>query len=101
MKLLVFEFPGQYGKVEKFILEAGYAKEDIPGLIDRTVGRGRVIVAELFFGGKVLAFLLADFSGRSCFLLFPERKRYRKFFLSFCVFITCRCLRILLNQEDK
>ena len=39
MKLLVSEFPGQYGKVENFILEAGYSKEDIPGLIDRTVGR--------------------------------------------------------------
>ena len=39
MKLLVSEFPGQYGKVANFILEAGYSKEDIPGLIDRTVGR--------------------------------------------------------------
>lgn len=39
MKLLVSEFPGQYGKVENFILEAGYSKEDIPNLIDRTVGR--------------------------------------------------------------
>ena len=39
MKLLVSEFPGQYGKVENFILEDGYSKEDIPGLIDRTVGR--------------------------------------------------------------
>ena len=39
IKLLVSEFPGQYGKVENFILEAGYSKEDIPGLIDRTVGR--------------------------------------------------------------
>lgn len=39
LKLLVSEFPGQYGKVENFILEAGYSKEDIPGLIDRTVGR--------------------------------------------------------------
>ncbi len=41
MKLLVTEFPGQYGKVENFILEAGYSKEDIPGLIDRTVGRNK------------------------------------------------------------
>lgn len=39
MELLVSEFPGQYGKVENFILEAGYSKEDIPSLIDRTVGR--------------------------------------------------------------
>ena len=39
LELLVSEFPGQYGKVENFILEAGYSKEDIPNLIDRTVGR--------------------------------------------------------------
>ena len=39
MELLVSEFPGQYGKVENFILEAGYSKEDISNLIDRTVGR--------------------------------------------------------------
>lgn len=39
MELLASEFPGQYGKVGEFILEAGYSKEDIPSLIDRTVGR--------------------------------------------------------------
>lgn len=39
MKLLVSAFPGNYGKVQELILEAGYSKEDIPSLIDRTVGR--------------------------------------------------------------
>lgn len=39
MELLVSVFPGNYAKVQEFILEAGYSKEDIPGLIDRTVGR--------------------------------------------------------------
>lgn len=39
MKLLVSAFPGNYGKVQELVLEAGYSKEDIPSLIDRTVGR--------------------------------------------------------------
>ena len=39
MELLVAEFPGTYAKVEDFLLKAGYSREDIPGLIDRTVGR--------------------------------------------------------------
>lgn len=39
MELLVSEFPGQYSKVEEFLLQSGYTREDIPNLIDRTVGR--------------------------------------------------------------
>lgn len=39
MEQLVAEFPGKYAQVKNFLLEAGYAGEDIPGLIDRTVGR--------------------------------------------------------------
>lgn len=32
-------FPGQYAGMEEFLLKAGYSKEDIPCLIDRTAGR--------------------------------------------------------------
>lgn len=39
MELLVSEFPGQYSKVEEFLLQSGYTRGDIPNLIDRTVGR--------------------------------------------------------------
>lgn len=39
MELLVSEFPGQYSKVEEFLLQSGYTREDIPNLIDHTVGR--------------------------------------------------------------
>lgn len=41
MDVLVSVFPGNYSKIVAFILEAGYAKDDIPGLIDRTVGRSK------------------------------------------------------------
>ena len=39
MEILVSIFPGKYSKVEEFLLQAGYTKEEIPNLIDRTVGR--------------------------------------------------------------
>lgn len=39
MEILVFVFPNKYTQVEKFLLQAGYFKEEIPNLIDRTVGR--------------------------------------------------------------
>ncbi len=39
MELLVSEFPGKYSKVEEFLLQSEYTREDIPDLIDRTVGR--------------------------------------------------------------
>lgn len=39
MELLISVFPGDYARVQEFILDAGYSKEDIPSLIDRTVGR--------------------------------------------------------------
>lgn len=41
MGILVSVFPDSYSKVEAFILKAGYTKEDIPGLIDRTMGRSK------------------------------------------------------------
>ena len=39
MEILVSVFPGNYANMEEFLLKAGYSKEDIPDLIDRTVGR--------------------------------------------------------------
>lgn len=39
MEILVAVFPGNYANAEEFLLKAGYSKEDIPALIDRTVGR--------------------------------------------------------------
>ncbi len=39
MEILVSVLPGKYSKVEEFLLQAGYSKEEIPNLIDRTVGR--------------------------------------------------------------
>ena len=39
IEVLVSVFPGKYAKVEEFILKGGYSKDEIPDLIDRTVGR--------------------------------------------------------------
>lgn len=39
MELFVSVFPGDYASIQEVILDAGYSKEDIPNLIDRTVGR--------------------------------------------------------------
>ncbi len=39
METLVYLFPGRYNDVKEYILKAGYTEDEIPGLIDRTVGR--------------------------------------------------------------
>ncbi len=39
METLVYIFPGRYNDVKEYILKAGYTEDEIPGLIDRTVGR--------------------------------------------------------------
>ena len=39
METLVYIFPGRYNDVKEYLLKAGYTEDEIPGLIDRTVGR--------------------------------------------------------------
>ena len=39
METLVHIFPGRYNDVKEYLLKAGYTEDEIPGLIDRTVGR--------------------------------------------------------------
>ena len=39
MRTLVHVFPGRYNDVKEYLLKAGYTEDEIPGLIDRTVGR--------------------------------------------------------------
>lgn len=39
MELLVLVFPNKYTTVSDYIIKSGYSKDEIPNLIDRTVGR--------------------------------------------------------------
>lgn len=50
MEILVRVFPGKYSKVEEFLLQAGYSKQEIPDLIDRTVGRDNT--TDFLYKGK-------------------------------------------------